>query len=110
MPPSKIEAGNQQLLKHKERPVLVYCKNGQVSPQMATRLTRLGFTNVNMLTGGLTQWIADQQPVTRHKGAANLAVARTRRARRSPGPNASRPVGTVDPRRYILSNTSKERT
>jgi len=70
MPPSKIEAGNQQLLKHKERPVLVYCKNGQVSPQMATRLTRLGFTNVSMLTGGLTQWLADHQPVTRHKGAA----------------------------------------
>ncbi len=70
MPPSKIEAGNQQLLKDKDRPVLLYCKNGQVSPQMATRLTKLGFTNVNLLIGGLAQWIADQQPVTRHKGAA----------------------------------------
>jgi rhodanese-related sulfurtransferase len=73
MPPSKIEAGNQQLLKHKERPVLVYCKNGQVSPQMATRLARLGFANVHLLSGGLTQWQADQQPVTRHKGAAKAA-------------------------------------
>ena len=70
MPPSKIESGNQQLLKHRERPLLIYCKNGQVSPQMANRLSRLGFTNVNVLTGGLTQWISDQQPVTRHKGAA----------------------------------------
>ncbi|QOC24029.1 rhodanese-like domain-containing protein [Wenzhouxiangella sp. AB-CW3] len=70
MPPSKIEAGNQQLLKHKDRPVIVYCKNGQVSPQMATRLSRLGFASVSLLSGGLTQWQADQQPVTRHKGAA----------------------------------------
>ncbi len=81
MPPSKIEAGNQELLKHKERPVLVYCKSGQVSPQMATRLTRLGFTNVNMLTGGLTQWLADQQPVTRHKGAAKSGGKDKKKAR-----------------------------
>ena len=70
MPPSTIESGNQQLLKHKDRPILIYCKNGQVSPQMANRLTRLGFTNVNVLSGGLAQWTSDQQPVTRHKGAA----------------------------------------
>ncbi len=82
MPPSKIEAGNQELLKHKERPVLVYCKNGQVSPQMATRLTRLGFTNVNMLTGGLTQWIADQQPVTRHKGAAKSGGGKDKKGKK----------------------------
>ncbi|MFU8831319.1 MAG: rhodanese-like domain-containing protein [Wenzhouxiangella sp.] len=69
MPPSRIEAGNQQLLKHKDRPVLVYCKNGQVAPQMANRLVKLGFTNVNALAGGLTQWVADQQPVSRQKGA-----------------------------------------
>jgi len=70
MPPSRIEAGNQQLLKYRERPVLVYCRNNQVAPQMAGRLVKLGFTNVNVLAGGLSQWIADQQPVSRHKGAA----------------------------------------
>jgi len=69
MPPSRIEAGNQQLLKHKDRPVLVYCRNNQVAPQMAGRLVKLGFANVNVLGGGLTQWISDQQPVSRHKGA-----------------------------------------
>jgi len=69
MPPSRIEAGNQQLLKYREHPVLVYCRNNQVAPQMAGRLVKLGFTNVNVLAGGLTQWISDQQPVSRHKGA-----------------------------------------
>lgn len=69
MPPSRIEAGNQQLLKHKDRPVLVYCRNNQVAPQMAGRLVKLGFANVNVLAGGLTQWVNDHQPVSRHKGA-----------------------------------------
>ncbi len=69
LPPSRIESGNARLLKYKDRPVLVYCKNGQVSPQMATRLTKLGFSDVNVLRGGLVQWTSDQQPVTRGKGA-----------------------------------------
>lgn len=67
MPPSRIESGNAQLLKKKSRPVLVYCKNGQVSPQMAKRLVQLGFEDVNVLRGGLAQWIGDQQPVSRGK-------------------------------------------
>ena len=67
MPPSRIESGNSQLLKKTDRPVLVYCKNGQVSPQMASRLAKLGFEDVSVLRGGLAQWISDSQPVTRGK-------------------------------------------
>ncbi|GAB4176892.1 MAG: rhodanese-like domain-containing protein [Wenzhouxiangellaceae bacterium] len=67
MPPSRIEAGNARLLKSRERPVLVYCKNGQISPQMADRLCKLGFSDVAVLRGGLAQWVADAQPVTRGK-------------------------------------------
>lgn len=67
MPPSRIEAGNQQLLKQKERPVLVYCQRGQVSPQMANRLVKLGFERIHVLAGGLTQWVSDNQPISRHK-------------------------------------------
>lgn len=67
MPPSRIEAGNQQLLKQKDRPVLVYCQRGQISPQMANRLVKLGFEQVFALTGGLTQWTSDNQPISRHK-------------------------------------------
>lgn len=67
MPPSKLEAGNKELLKSTERPILVYCKNGQVSPQMATRLTKMGFAEVYVLKGGLLQWMTDKQPVSRGK-------------------------------------------
>jgi rhodanese-related sulfurtransferase len=66
MPPSRIEAGNQQLLKQKDRPVLVYCQRGQISPQMANRLVKLGFEQVYALSGGLTQWTSDNQPISRH--------------------------------------------
>lgn len=83
MPPSRIESGNQELLKHRERPVLVYCRNGQVSPQMATRLTKLGFTSVFLLTGGLNQWSTDQQPVSRQKGPARPAGGKDKGKRKS---------------------------
>lgn len=67
MPPSRLSSGNQQISKEKHRPVLVYCRTGQVSPQMATRLVKMGFEDVRMLTGGLAQWESDKQPVTRDK-------------------------------------------
>lgn len=66
MPPSRIEAGNQQLLKNKDRPLLLYCQRGQIAPQMASRLAKMGFTQVYMLSGGLTQWLSDNQPVARN--------------------------------------------
>ncbi|MEM1080799.1 MAG: rhodanese-like domain-containing protein, partial [Pseudomonadota bacterium] len=46
MAPSQIEAGNKRLMKFVDQAVLLYCKNGQVSPQMASRLTKLGFADV----------------------------------------------------------------
>ncbi|MEE4305095.1 rhodanese-like domain-containing protein [Wenzhouxiangella sediminis] len=83
MPPSRIESGNQQLLKYRERPVLVYCRNNQVAPQMAGRLVKLGFTNVNVLGGGLSQWVSDQQPVSRHKGAGKAEEGKGKRRKKS---------------------------
>jgi len=66
---SRIESGNKELLKLSERPVLIYCKNGQNSPAVANKLVTLGFTDVNVLAGGLAQWLADQQPISRAKGS-----------------------------------------
>lgn len=63
--PSQIESGNKKLLKLRETPVVVVCKSGQVSPQMAGRLTKMGFTEVHVLKGGLAQWRADNQPVVK---------------------------------------------
>ncbi len=70
LPPSRIEAGNQRLLKEKDRPVLVYCRSAQVAPQMANRLVKMGFGEVKMLSGGLAQWEADKQPISRDKATS----------------------------------------
>ena len=91
MPPSRIESGNSKLLKKSDRPVLVYCKNGQVSPQMATRLVKLGFEDVNLLKGGLSQWISDQQPVSRGKsGKAKNSAGKRSPAKGKSGKDSAR--------------------
>jgi len=79
MPPSRIEAGNQQLLKQKDRPVLIYCQRGQISPQMANRLVKLGFEQVYALTGGLAQWTSDNQPISRHKDKSSKKGNKSRK-------------------------------
>lgn len=80
MPPSRIEAGNTSLVKHREGPVLLYCQSGQVSQQMATRLVKLGFTQVHMLSGGLAQWKSENQPVTKDKSPARKKPKRDKPA------------------------------
>lgn len=87
MPPSRIEAGNTNLVKHKEAPVLVYCQSGQVSQQMATRLVKLGFTQVHMLSGGLAQWISENQPVTKDKSPARKKPKRDKTVAAEQSPN-----------------------
>lgn len=79
---SRIESGNKELLKLRERPVLVYCKNGQNSPAVANKLVALGFTQVHVLAGGLAQWLADQQPVSRAKGSGKGGAKNKKDGRR----------------------------
>ena len=66
LPPTQVESGNRKLQKLTDRPVLVVCKNGQVSPQMAGRLVKMGFGEVFVLKGGMAQWRADNQPVVKN--------------------------------------------
>lgn len=61
--PSEITAENKQLVKLKNRPVILYCKTGQASFQQAGKLVKLGFTTVYVLRGGLLKWREDNLPV-----------------------------------------------
>ncbi len=45
-------------------PVLVACKNGQVSPTAAAALVKLGAREVAVLKGGMSQWLSENFPVT----------------------------------------------
>ncbi|MCG8464243.1 MAG: rhodanese-like domain-containing protein [Xanthomonadales bacterium] len=67
VPVSQLQESNKQLMKLKNRPVLVYCRNGVTSNQAALKLIQLGFNPVTVLRGGISQWEADKQPVTRGK-------------------------------------------
>ncbi len=73
LPPSKLTSGSQALTKELNRPVLVYCRSGQVSAQMANKLVKLGFEDVKMLSGGLAQWESDKQPVSQGKSKPKKA-------------------------------------
>jgi rhodanese-related sulfurtransferase len=64
IPLSRFSKPDPDLEKIKHGPVLVVCKNGQTAHQAAAKLVKLGATDVAVLKGGVTQWKADQYPLT----------------------------------------------
>ena len=63
---SRFGTTDADIEKLKSRTVLVVWKNGQTAHQAASRLVKLGAADVAVLKGGMTQWTADQYPVS-HK-------------------------------------------
>lgn len=61
---SRFNKPDPELEKVKDGPVLVVCKNGQTAHQAAAKLVKLGCGDVAVLKGGVTQWRADQYPLT----------------------------------------------
>jgi len=61
---SRFNKPDPELEKLKDGPVLVVCKNGQTAHQAAAKLVKLGASDVAVLKGGVTQWKADQYPLT----------------------------------------------
>jgi len=62
---SRITETDPDIAKMKSGPVLVVCKNGQSAHTAAAKLVKLGATDVAVLKGGTTQWVADQYPLAR---------------------------------------------
>ncbi len=63
-PPSRLKDPDAEVLKLKERKLLVVCKSGPTAVAAANNLRKLGATDVAVLKGGMTQWRSDQFPVT----------------------------------------------
>ena len=53
--------------KLKDRKLLVVCKSGQTAVPAAANLRKMGAAEVAILKGGMSQWSADQYPVTTKK-------------------------------------------
>lgn len=62
---SRVNDTDAEIQKMKSGPILVVCKNGQTAHQAASKLVKIGATDVAVLKGGTTQWTADQYPLTR---------------------------------------------
>ncbi len=62
---SRISEADPDVAKIKSGPVLVVCKNGQTAHSAAAKLVKLGATDVAVLKGGTTQWVADSYPLAR---------------------------------------------
>ncbi|MCY4040839.1 MAG: rhodanese-like domain-containing protein [Gammaproteobacteria bacterium] len=65
IPHAKLAGGLNQLVKHKEKPVVLACKMGQHSGAAGVTLRKNGFTDVRRLNGGMTEWRAQNLPVVK---------------------------------------------
>ncbi len=74
---SDVEARAADLLPDPNAPVVTYCTNPSCgnSQAVATRLERLGYTNVRKYREGIEDWVAAGYPV---EGVVEEAVAESR--------------------------------
>jgi rhodanese-related sulfurtransferase len=62
---SQFDPENKQLAPAKALPVVLVCKVGQTADAAAKRLRKAGFTNVNLLEGGIQAWQAADLPLVK---------------------------------------------
>lgn len=55
----------QALVDARSRPIVVYCATGGRSAMAAATMKLMGFQEVYSLAGGITQWQAENRPVSR---------------------------------------------
>jgi rhodanese-related sulfurtransferase len=65
VPLSQLKDRGSELAKHASRPVIVYCERGMRSGSAVPALTRLGFTRVQSLRGGLRAWREAGLPIAK---------------------------------------------
>ena len=65
--PSRLADPDAELLKLKDRRVLVVCRSGNTAFPAAASLKKIGASEVAILKGGMAAWRSDQFPVTTKK-------------------------------------------
>ena len=63
IPLSKLKQRLNELIKHKQKPLIVVCKIGQHSGEAAKVLQDAGYDQVVRLSGGLSEWKAQSLPL-----------------------------------------------
>lgn len=64
IPLEDINDSNAELIKNKNKTVILSCQSGGRSQSAAKQLVAMGFNNVNILRGGLMAWSKENLPVT----------------------------------------------
>lgn len=65
IPDADMEKRKNELDKHKEKPLVLYCATGSVSTRIARALGADGFKQVHTLAGGMPSWQNANLPVTK---------------------------------------------
>jgi rhodanese-related sulfurtransferase len=65
VPAAELESQADSLKKWRDRTVITYCDSGVSGAGAARTLSRLGFTKVFNLDGGLNAWLKDNLPLTK---------------------------------------------
>jgi rhodanese-related sulfurtransferase len=68
VPAAEVESQAEALKKWRERNVITYCDSGANGASAARTLTKLGFTKVFNLEGGLNAWVKDNLPLAKTAG------------------------------------------
>ena len=64
VPMAGIEERAKEISKNTDRTIICYCGIGNVAPQAAAKLRKLGYTRAYALKGGINAWQGDGMPVT----------------------------------------------
>ena len=68
LPLTQIQANNLgPVEKHKDAPIIVVCESGMTAGGAGRQLSKAGFKQVYVLSGGMAQWRADNLPVTKKR-------------------------------------------
>lgn len=65
--PSRLAKPDAEILKLKDRKLLVVCRSGNTAIPAAANLRKMGAGQVAILKGGMAAWRSDQFPVTTKK-------------------------------------------
>lgn len=66
-PLGKLDDHVQNLEDYKNSPIIVACKTGSRSAPACRKLSKLGFTKINNLAGGIQSWEENKLPLVKNK-------------------------------------------
>ncbi len=61
--PDEVDKDNVLFKANEEDPIILVCKMGSSSSAVGGRLMKQGYTNVNILSGGIMNWTQDGLPL-----------------------------------------------